>query len=117
MNNSLKSNLRDLNDWLSVLDEQFNSHREVYMNIIMETYCIFIKVLYPREIPYFSLISSNVFLYCQKMIKMNEIINSIILVVTPHQFETNTASGCVSLALIALVIFGYIFYSIVKERS
>jgi len=87
------------------------------MTKLLKANCIFIKVLYPREIPYFSLISSNVFLYCQKMIKMNEIINSIILVVTPHQFETNTASGCVSLALITLVIFGYIFYSIVKERS
>ena len=39
------------------------------------------------------------------------------LVVTPHQFETNTAAGCVSLALIAVLIMGYLFYSTVKREN
>jgi hypothetical protein len=41
----------------------------------------------------------------------------IILVVTPHQFETNTTAGCVSLALIALVIIGYILYASVTQEN
>jgi hypothetical protein len=41
----------------------------------------------------------------------------IILVVAPHQFATDTTSGCVSLALIALVIFGYLLYAVVKHEN
>ena len=43
--------------------------------------------------------------------------NAIILVVAPHQFGTDTTSGCVSLALIAVLILGYIFYSVVKHEN
>jgi hypothetical protein len=43
--------------------------------------------------------------------------NSIILVVIPHQLEMNTTAGCVSLTLIMLVIVGYYLYSIVKHDN
>ena len=43
--------------------------------------------------------------------------NAIILLAASHPFEMNATAGYVIGAVIALAIFGYLFYSLVKPEK
>jgi K+-transporting ATPase KdpF subunit len=43
--------------------------------------------------------------------------NAEVLLVAPQSFEMNSTSGYIIGAIIALFIFGYLFYSLVKPEK